>query len=286
MSALDDWNIDDHFKPASEVDWILIGYGGGSGLADDLISSIALERYGLNSVCWVHLNAEFNPGQIINGTDLFNFTESLNTKFNALHKIIINKNNLVNPANPNSIDYAESGLLYIFKYLNQFKSVDINRLSMYTGRSRRNNSYIELELKAAEDPAYAGDMQRYLEDHPELDAAQLIADGIMRREEFDPIPNSRKGFLTHHPTFYQFNEENNKLFNFNNKISRPFKTLLYEDMAQLAINLNKEDVLINSWNCYRSMIGVQPRCGVCDGCRQFKSALSAVGKLKDVEFAE
>lgn len=283
MSKVEDWTVDDYLPSTADVDWAIVLYH--PGLESDLLSSFVIERYGINRTLWVGVAPQSKNPQAF----IYNFVENINTRFNGIHKLVINQRDLAArseaiPSFLSELDFLESNAtLKVYNYLKAYGEVDMARLKLFTGINRVNKANMELAYLASENPDYGGNISQYLEDHPELDAATL-------QQDYPESVNNVK-FTSHNSQTQLYNmTDKTSIFRAVYTIIRdgihPFENLVYNEICQLALKCDKEDILINSWNCQTSMKNIHLRCGACRGCEQFKLGLSIVDKLEGVEFAK
>lgn len=283
MSNVDGWSIDNYLPSTADVDWAIIFYY--PGLEGDLLSSFIIERYGISRTLWIGLPVVLRSQNL--QTYSYNFIENINTRFNGIHKLYITQRDLEGRSNSALVPGVESlesnFWLKTYNYLKAYGEVNMERVKLFTSANRIKKAAIELAYSAFENPSYGGDVSRYLQDHPELDAAKLKQDYFESIEDMD--------FTIYNPNTLLYNMANKTsvlrtTYKFMQNVIHPLESLVYNEICQLALKCNKEDILINSWNCEVSMKNIHLRCGVCRGCKQFKRGLSFVDKLKDVEFAE
>lgn len=279
MSALDDWSIESSF-PAADGRKVLILYN--SDLESDLLSSIAIERYGLNNVVWLGVE-DFAINS--NTSDLqpfkYNFTDSITVNFGGIHRIYIPKNKL----RDNFGFYSR--MEYALKQITSYKPELTTRDDFYFFIGTSEAEVLTHKIAVDTYYNYNRDVMRCLDNNPEYVSIMneyIKTRSLDRQSTVDDIArvvnlviNLMDRGVIDASTLTLLDGDFGNL---------PFSSLTYDKIAQLAINLGKESVLLDSWNCHRTFHKLQKRCGVCSRCLQFKHALSTVNKLEDVEFAE
>ena len=276
MSALDDWSIESSF-PVADGRKVLILYT--SDLQSDLLSSIAIERYGLNNIVWAGAD-DFALDPTLPDLQVFkyNFTDCITVNFGGIHRIYIPKDKLKDSFGLyNRMEYA------------------LEQLTSYNPKLTPDNFYLLAGMDKAEILMhriaidayynYSGDVMQCLDSKPEHVSTikeYMKTRSFERQSTDDDVVQLINAVLK-----YINRGANDTLKILDGDFGNlPFSSLTYDEIAQLAINLGKEYILLDSWNCYRSLHKIQKRCGVCSKCLQFKHALSSVNKLEGIEFAE
>lgn len=269
MSALDQWSIDNNFPAAVGKKVVILSAS--TSWKDDLLSSIAVDHYGVDNIVWLGSLDIVNRG-VSKKTKVqsfkYNFIDGISKNFNGNHKILIPVNGLNDGISFNN--WYEAVLKHL---LNYNVNLNANNIVMLAAIDRQQTLVGNARSKSYHH--YAGDAIRYLDDNPE--ARQAVNErGI---HDIHTIASTAKGRI-------QEALISNPHTDPNKNIHFPFADLAPDELAKLAVSINKESALVNSWNCEITFRELQPRCGTCKGCMSFKKALSVIGKLQDVEFAE
>lgn len=276
MSALDDWSIES-FLPVADGRKAVILYT--PDLESDLLSSIAIDRYGLNNVVWVYFEDFALNTNVSHEKFKYNFTDCITVNFAGIHRIYIPKNKLRD--NFGLYNFQENILRQIALYKPDL--ITSNNYYFFIGMSKP--ELLMHRIASESFQYYAGDVMQYLDGKPEYlsiikEYMETCSLNFSEKNFGDYFFGTRNLDIIHAVLISSL-----KLVD-SGDINLPFSSLTYDEIAQLAINLGKESILLDSWNCYHTLHKIQKRCGVCSKCLQFKHALSSVNKLEGIEFAE